>query len=126
MKSRVYAGKVDPYYNVVTEDSIYLGEIEFNSVKEAFVKTIRLYNKNARRHIYNPQFRFDGRQWYCWEYGSQSKTGRGYTHYWVLTMTVKGKGLALFETGPKGLHDVYVIPKSKVNLRDAVKYIEEW
>jgi len=126
-KSEVYAGKVDMKYNVVTDIPVYLGEIEFSSLKEAFVKTIRMYNKNARKHIYHPQFKFNGRVYYCWEYGDGSKKTRSgkYTEYWVLAKCRTGKGWALFETGPRVTNPYFMlIKKSRVNMKDAKKYVE--
>ena len=49
--SEVWAGKVDTRYNVRTDTAVCIGKIEFNSLPEAFIKTLRLYNKNANRHL---------------------------------------------------------------------------
>lgn len=124
-KSEVWAGKVQN--NEVTEIPVYLGMIEFSTIPEAFVKTIRMYNKNAKRHIYNPQFTFKNRQYYCWSYGSKN-TNRGYTRVWALDRCVVGKGVSLWQTGPQPSSQgqyFMTIPKSKVNLPDAVKYVRE-
>ena len=133
-KSPVYATKVNNYYRVVTDESVYLGEITFSSLKEGFLKAIRLYNKNAKRNIASPAFIFRGSVYWVDEYGIPSKNGRGNTWYWELTKvyskwvkvdmgmaTVIGKGGA--DTDP---YSNMKIPKSKINLPNAMKYIEEW
>ena len=124
MSSEVWAGKVDPYYNVVTEKAICLGTIEFNSLAEAFVKTIRLYNKNARKHLYDPQFIFRGKVYICSGIGLQSKTGRGYTNYWTTGKISASKMPVTWGMKWKWIEEYALwIPKSKVNERDAVKYV---
>lgn len=125
VKSEVWAGKVDVRKGEVTDIPVYLGEIEFSSLKEAFIKTIRMYNKNAAKHIYNPQFRFEGRPYFCWEYGVPSKNGMGWMKCWALDKCRKGNGVALYSKGPSSMDGYYMtVPKSKVNLKDAVKYVK--
>lgn len=131
--SKVWAGKVDTYNRVVTDDAICLGMIEFDSLPEAFIKTLRLYNKNASKHLYDPQFMFKGKVYVCEYYGEQSKTGRGYTRYWTLASTTATKMPVTFSDyepvkagGKVRIKDSYLllIPKSKVNDRNWMKYIE--
>ena len=129
--SEVWAGKVDSYYNVVTDEAIRLGQIEFNNLALAFIKTLRLYNKNASKHLYDPQFIFRGRVYVCEQYGEPSKTGRGYAHYWTLHRT-NAKSMpvtfSMYGTGkgPVKTTEQFVlsIPKSKVNSPDWVDYLE--
>lgn len=124
-KIKVYAEKVDTRYNVVTDDVLYLGEIDADTLAEAFIKTLRLYNKNAQRHIDSPMFKYRGTVYSCSYYGEKSKTGRGYTRYWSLD-------IMRMAWPPKGHWDdrkiqrgyVLMIPKSKVNDRNWLKYIE--
>lgn len=133
-KSPVYATKVNNYYRVLTDETLYLGEITFSSLKEGFLKAIRLYNKNAKRNISSPAFIFRGNVYWVDISYETSKTGKGYTQYWELTKvyskwvkvdmgmaTVIGKGGA--DTDP---YSNMKIPKSKINLPNAMKYIEEW
>ena len=132
-KSPVYATKVNNYYRVVTDETLYLGEITFSSLKEGFLKAIRLYNKNAKRNIASPQFIFRGSVYWIDGIGDPSKKGKGITWYWELSRvkskwvkvdmgmaTVIGRGGA--DTDPYLMY----IPKSKVNSPDAMKYIEKW
>ena len=130
-KSPVYATKVNNYYRVVTNETIYLGEITFSTLKEGFLKAIRLYNKNAKRNITSPAFIFRGSIYWVDEYGIPSKNGRGYTWYWELskvnTRWVKvDMGMAtVIEKGGAVTDSYYmIIPKSKVNQPDAIKYIK--
>lgn len=127
-KSKVYAGKVDPVHKVVTDDALYLGEIEFSSLADGFVKTIRLYNKNARKHLYNPQFSFKGYTHICSEIGNKSKTGRGYTHYWYLWKMSKGAEMPVTWGSPGKILEDYMmfIPKRHVNDKDALKYVSRY
>lgn len=129
--SDVYADKVDTRYNEVTDEVLYLGKIEFNDFQEAFIKTLRLYNKNANRHITSPQFMFRGRVYICTYIGLPSKTGRGYTHYMTvgrtsakkLPVTVnmwRGFGGSVYSTED----DVLSIPKSKINDPNWRRYLE--
>ncbi len=129
--SEVWAGKVNTRYNVVTDEAVCIGKIEFNSLPEAFVKTLRLYNKNANRHLYDPQFIFKGKVYTCSYLGEESRTGRGTTHYWALSKTSASSMPVTFSmySGVGGkirmVNDyVLTIPKSKVNDRDWMKYIE--
>lgn len=127
--SEVWAGKVDHMAHVVTDNAVRLGQIEFNSLAEAFIKTIRMYNKNAFKHLYGPQFIYRGYVYMCGYYGEPSKSGRGTTHYWTLTKTSGTKmpvTFGMYEKGVKTLEAfVYFIPKSKVNDRNWSKYISE-
>ena len=129
-KSPVYATKVNNYYRILTDETLYLGEITFSSLKEGFLKAIRLYNKNAKRNISSPAFIFRGSVYWIDESAIPSKNGKGYTWGWELTKvyskwvkvdmgmaTVIGRGGA--DTDPYTIR----IPKSKVNLPDAMKYI---
>lgn len=129
-KSPVYATKVNNYYKVVTDESVYLGEITFSSLKEGFVKAIRLYNKNAKRNITAPTFIFRGSVYWINGIGYPSKQGKGTTWYWELSrvkskwvkadmgmLTVINKGGA--NTDPYLMY----IPKTKVNLPNAMNYI---
>ena len=130
-KSKVYAGKVDTYTNTVTDETVCLGEIEFSNPSEGFIKTIRLYNKNANRHLYSPQFMFKGRILICDEYGEKSKTGRGTTRYWTLgavkigpKMPVTWHDFAIRKTAKMEYNYLMWIPKRKVKDKDALRYIE--
>ena len=129
-KSKVYAGKVDTYTNTVTDETVCLGEISFTNASEGFIKTIRLYNKNANRHLYDPQFMFKGHILICGRYGIKSKTGRGTTQYWELEMVKKGPKMPVtsydFErkTAEIEYQHLMWIPKRKVNDKDALRYIE--
>lgn len=130
-KSPVYATKVNNYYQVVTEDTLYLGDITFSSLKDGFIKAIRLYNKNAKRNITAPSFIYRGSVYWTSLYGESSKTGKGITWYWELSK-VKSKwvkaDMGMLTVINKGGADadsyVMVIPKSKVNLPDAIRYVE--
>ena len=124
-KSEVWAGEVDRH--VATRTPVYLGAIEFSTIPEAFVKTIRMYNKNVKKHIYSPQFTFKNRQYVCREEGYENTNGR-YTWFWVLDRCVVGKGVSLWQSGPQPSSQgqfFMIIPKSKVNLPNAVKYVRE-
>lgn len=130
-KSKVYAGKVNTYAHVVTDETICLGEIEFNTLNDAFIKTLRLYNKNANKHIYNPQFMYRGNIYFCDELGEPSKSGRGYTQYWCLHKVAKGPKMPVtwFDFDQRHtatIEDSYMamIPKKKVNQVNAILYIE--
>lgn len=129
--SEVWAGKVNTRYKVVTDEAVCLGKIEFASFPEAFIKTLRLYNKNANRHLYDPQFVFKGRVYVCSESGKPSKTGRGYTYYWDVGETNAKKMPVTFSMygagkGPVKTTKQYIlsIPKSKVNSPDWRRYLE--
>lgn len=130
-KSPVYATKVNNYYQVVTEDTLYLGDITFSSLKDGFFEAIRLYNRNARRNIAYPSFIFRGSVYWVEIYYETSKTGKGYTQYWTLHR-VKSKwvkvdmGMATVINRGGANVDNYImtIPKSKVNLPDAIRYVE--
>ena len=130
-KSPVYATKVNNYYRVVTDETLYLGEITFSSLKEGFLKAIRLYNKNAKRNITSPQFIFRGYVYMVGDYGNPTK--RGTTWYWDLSR-VKSKWykvdsgmlVGINRGGVDADNYLMVIPKSKVNSPDAMKYIETW
>ena len=125
-KSEVWAEKVGVRYNEVTDDAICLGKIEFKDFPEAFIKTLRLYNKNANRHITHPQFIFKGRVYVCTEFGKPSKTGRGYASYWAVGKTNAKKMPVTSTSGPVKITRDYLltIPKSKVNSPDWRKYLE--
>ena len=129
--SEVWAGKVDTFYNVVTDNAICLGKIEFSDLADGFVKTLRMYNKNANRHLYDPQFIYKGFVYICDYLGLPSKTGRGVAHYWTLSKTNAKKMPVTFGSfsgagGSVELKDQYVlmIPKSKVNSPYCRQYLE--
>lgn len=127
--SSVYALKVNPYYNVVTEESVNLGTITFGSLKEGFVKALKMYNKNASRHITMPMFMFKGRKYVCFDVGEQSKTGRGYTWYWYLDRMATYSVYGQFPQKNKPFCDkqyIYGIRKDKVKLPNALDYVEDW
>lgn len=132
-KSPVYATKVDVIANVVIDDVLYLGEIQFNDLKDGFVKALKLYNKNANRHITMPSFVYRGHVYQCSEYGEQSKTGRGTTWYWELSevktrwVKVNTSVLKCINAGGISVEPyVMMIPKSKVKLPDAKRYVIQW
>lgn len=130
-KSPVYATKVNNYYQVVTDEILYLGDITFSSLKDGFVEAIHLYNRNAKRNITPPSFIYNGSVYWLGQYGESSKTGKGITWYWELSK-VKSKwvkvDMGLLTVINKGgaNTDPYImtIPKSKVNLPDAIRYVE--
>lgn len=128
--SEVWAGKVDTYNKVVTDEAICLGKIEFTSFPEAFIKTLRLYNKNANRHLYDPQFVFKGKVYVCTEYEESSKTGKTIRLWYVdgtnakrmpVTFSMYGAG-----KGPVKITHQFLlsIPKSKVNSPNWRDYLE--
>ena len=123
--SKVFAQKI--YNHQVSEDTVYLGDIEFSSLEEAFIKTIRLHNRYARKRIIFEMFTYRGRRYSIADLGLQSKNGRGYTQYWTLDRMSK-KAPYPFSLDYKGkpIDEYYImtIPKSKVNNRDWMKYIE--
>lgn len=129
--SPVYSTKVNNYYNEVTEDTLYLGDITFSSLKDGFIEAIRLYNRNAKRNISYPAFIFRGSVYWVETYGEPSKTGKGYTWNWTLGR-VKSKwvkvdmGMAtVIDRGGANVDEyIMTIPKSKVNLPDAIRYVE--
>ena len=130
-KSPVYATKVNNYYRVVTEETLYLGEITFSSLKEGFLKAIRLYNKNAKRNITSPQFIFRGSVYMVSDYGTPNN--KGTTWYWDLSRVKSkwykidmGMATAIDRGGVNSDNYLMVLPKSKVNSPDAMKYIETW
>lgn len=129
--SEVWAEKVDVRYNEVTDDAIRLGRIEFKDFPEAFIKTLRLYNKNANRHITSPQFMFNGYVYECSYYGEQSKTGRGITHYMTVSRTnAKKMPVTLYMWSGFGgnvssTQDyILSIPKSKINDPNWRRYLQ--
>ena len=129
--SPVYGTKVNNYYQVVTDETLYLGDITFSSLKDGFIEAIRLYNRNARRNITTPSFIFHGSVYWVSPYEETSKTGKGYTQYWTLHR-VKSKwvkvdmGMAtVIDRGGANVDNyIMTIPKSKVNLPDAIRYVE--
>lgn len=119
-RTDVYAQKVDYYYDVVTDEYMKIGTIEGDTLADLFIKALRLYNKNANRHITHPVFKA-GRYWYgCAEYGVRSKTGRGWTYYWSLNRMVGGMNSRYSQTYQYILN----IPKNKVKEKDAKRYLE--
>lgn len=130
-KSPVYATKVNNYYRIVTNESICLGEITFETLSDGFLKAIRLFNKNANKHITSPTFVFRGYVYECTEFGQHSETGRGITRYWTLSKRSKKATVdmavgTMIEKKLKFIDDyIMFIPKSKVNERNAHKYIEQ-
>ena len=127
--SNVYALKVNPYYKIVTEESINLGTITFGSLKEGFVKALKMYNKNASRHITMPMFMFKGRKYVCFDEGRPSKTGKSYIDYWYLSRMAKYSVYGQLPKNNKPSYDllwVCEIRKDKVKLPNALDYVEDW
>lgn len=127
--SNVYALKINPYYHIVTEESINLGTITFGSLKEGFVKALRMYNKNASRHITMPMFMFKGRKYVCFESGIASKTGKGYTWYWYLHRMATYSVYGQLPRDKRPFLDrefIYAIQKTKVKQSNALDYVEDW
>lgn len=129
--SEVWSMKVDPRSNEVTEECLRLGTIEFKDFPEAFIKALRLYNKNANRHITEPHFMFKGYVYECTYYGVPSKTGRGYTHYMTVGRTNAKKmpvSLNMWSGGRGGVRFtaeyILSIPKSKINDPNWKRYLE--
>ena len=130
-KSPVYATKVNNYYNVVTEETLYLGDITFSSLTDGFIEAIRLYNKNAKRNISYPAFIFRGSVYWAETYSEPSKTGKGYTWDWTLGRVISkwvkvdmGMATVIDRGGADVDEYIMTIPKSKVNLPDAIRYVE--
>ena len=124
--SKVYAFKINPYYNVITNDTICLGEISFSSLSEAFIKALRMYNKNARRHISGPMFKYKGKVFGCVDVGYPSKTGRGFTQYWTLCVYEKKMMWPPITWDCKFAEQYLItIPKSKINSKDAIRWVEK-
>ena len=130
-RSPVYATKVNNYYQVVTEETLYLGDITFSSLTDGFLEAIRLYNRNAKRNIAYPSFIFRGSVYWVEISYETSKTGKGYTQYWTLgrvkSKWVKvdmGMAIVIDRGGANVDNYIMTIPKSKVNLPDAIRYVE--
>lgn len=127
--SKVYALKINPYYNVITEESVSLGTISFGSLKEGFVKALKMYHKNANRHITMPMFIFKGRKYVCFDEGRPSKTGKSYIYFWYLSRMATYSVYGELPTGNRPLCDkswLYEIRKDKVKLPNALDYVEGW
>ena len=129
-KSPVYATKVNKRYNIVTEKSVYLGEITFSSLQEGFIKAVRLFNQNSNKGIANPTFLYNGSVYDVTEIGEYSANGKTIWHLvlarakskWVKVNTAMG---TIINKGGADYEDyVMTIPKSKVSSPDAMKYIE--
>ena len=134
-KSPVYATKLNYSQSIwETEETLYLGDITFSSLKDGFLEAIRLYKKNVKRHINRPAFIFQGSVYWVDEIEKDSETGRGYTQYWILSKILSkwfkvdtGAG-TVYKRGRGLVVDGYVmvIPKSKANLPDAEKYVANY
>lgn len=117
-KSKVFAGKVNPFAQIVTDNAVCLGEIEFRDLEEGFIKTLRLYNQNARKHLYYPQFAYKDRIFLCIDYDDE----------WSLN-EVKSEGMPVtfgtFESKKAVITRDFIasIPKKRVKEWDAVRYI---
>lgn len=127
--STVYALKINPYYKIVTEESVSLGTISFGSLKEGFVKALKMYHKNANRHIFMPMFIFKGRKYVCFDEGRPSKTGKSYIDFWNLGRMAT---YSVYGELPKANRPFCDIPwiceirKDKVKLPNALDYVEDW
>ena len=115
-KVKVYAEKVYRPANVVTDEIVYLGDVDATSLHVAFIKALRMYNKNARKGIASPFFKWGGKTYMCTEYGEVGP--RGIKRFWSLNeLNVKTQRFT---------DNQYIlnIPKSKVNSTDWMKYLE--
>ena len=113
--TKVYAEKVYRPANIVLDEKVYLGEIDAIGLTDAFVKAIRLYNKNARRSIVRPFFKWKNNTYMCTEYDEVNS--RGVHRLWVLNeLDVRTDKF----TKPF----IYSIPKSKVNDKNWIDYLE--
>lgn len=110
-KIKVYANKVYRPANVVTDDIIYLGDIEADSFPVAFIKAMRLYNKKANKGIFYPMFKWKGVPYRCDYYGEMSK--RGIHHLYTI-----------HEDQSPHRQFLLSIPKSKVNNPNWRYYLE--
>ena len=127
--SNVYALKINPYYHIVTEESINLGTITFGSLKEGFVKALKMYHKNANRHITMPMFTFKGRKYVCIDEGTQSKTGKSYIYIWYLNRMATYSVYGQLPKANRPFFDIsYIceIRKDRVKLPNALDYVEDW
>lgn len=124
--SEVWAETINDPYGIKR-----LGEIKFRDFPDAFIEALRMYNRNANRHITNPQFMYEGKVYVCDEHGSPSKTGKGMTYYWSVHRTNAKKlpvtlNMWMAEGGSVRLTTQYIltIPKSKVSSPNCRQYLE--
>lgn len=116
MKVKIYAEKVYRPTNVVTDEIVYLGDVDATSLHVAFIQTLRMYNNNARKGIAHPFFKWGNKTYMCTEYGEVGP--RGTKRFWSLNeLNVKTDRFT---------ENQYIlnIPKSKVNNKDWMKYLE--
>lgn len=116
MKVKIYAEKVYRPANVVTDEIVYLGDVDASSLHVAFIKALRMYNKNARRGIASPFFKWGGKTYMCTEYGEVSSRGTK----WLWSLNELNVKTGRFTDKQYILN----IPKSKVNSPDWMKYLE--
>ena len=118
--ANVYTYKVIDHH--VTEEKVYLGTIQFSTIKEAFLKLIAMYNKNANRHISKMlEFTYLGKT-YClgtMGFNVDSHGRERYQKYWELSCWSDKSNKWLDEY-------MYWIPVSKVKDKDAMKYITKY
>ncbi len=113
--TKVYAEKVYRPANIVLDEKVYLGEINAIGLTDAFVKAIRLYNKNARRSIVRPFFKWRDNTYMCTEYDEVNS--RGVHRLWTLNV---------LDVRTDKFTKPYIcgIPKSKVNNKNWIDYLE--
>lgn len=114
-KVKVYAEKVYRPANVVTDEIVYLGDVDATSLHVAFIKALRMYNKNARKGIASPFFKWGGKTYMCAEYGFGPERTK-----WFWSLNEFNVKTHRFTDNQYILN----IPKSKVNSADWMKYLE--
>ena len=120
--AKIYSYRVIDHQR--TEEKVYLGSIQFSTIKDAFLEMIAIYNKNANRHISTSlEFTHIGKKYILGMigrgvYSQGAFTGR-YVKYWVLSCWSDKSNKWLDEY-------MYWIPVSKVKDKDAMKYITKY
>ena len=116
MKVKIYAEKVYRPTNVVTDEIVYLGDVDATSLPVAFIKALRMYNMNAGKGIANPFFKWGNKTYMCTKYGEISPRGTK----WLWSLNELNVKTHRFTDNQYILN----IPKSKVNSTDWMKYLE--
>lgn len=119
-RTKVYANEVR--YNQVRRTLYPIGQITYSSTADAFIKAVRLFNRENHGDIAFPRFKDRGHTFGIVEYGIPSKTGKRNVYYYVLRLITENPAYEDGEEWSNGY--VFRIPKSKINRPDAVKYME--